>query len=53
MNIDINEKFWETMGYFASESDFYFDRVNPVGVHDPQKYYYVWLVGGERNGEKT
>jgi hypothetical protein len=38
---------WEAIGYFESESHFYFERINPSGQHDTKKYYYVWLVGGE------
>lgn len=33
---------WETQGHYENENGLTFSRVNDVGEHDPQKYYYVW-----------
>jgi len=35
---------WEKQGYYENEEDLNFERVNNVGQHDPQKYYYVWEI---------
>ena len=35
---------WEKQGYYENESALDFYRINGVGEHDPQKYYYIWEV---------
>lgn len=35
---------WNEVGYEESEGKLDFSRVNGVGEHDPQRYYYIWEV---------
>lgn len=35
---------WEMRGYYEDEKGLSFDRLNGVGEHDPEKFYYVWLM---------
>ena len=35
---------WERVGYYETERDLRFDRINHVGEHDPEKFYYIWEV---------
>lgn len=36
---------WEKLGFYEHEKGMDFRRINPIGQHDPDKYYYVWEVG--------
>lgn len=35
---------WEAVGEAECEHDLIFNRINPINVHDPKQYYYLWWV---------
>jgi hypothetical protein len=36
---------WREQGFAENELGLVFSRINDIGEHDPQKFYYVWEVG--------
>jgi len=37
---------WEARDKSPEETGLYFQRINKVAEHDPEQYYYVWLLDG-------
>ncbi|MDP3956166.1 MAG: hypothetical protein Q8Q18_02895 [bacterium] len=35
---------WEAQGKYENEHNLDFERINPIGMHDPEKYYYLWQI---------
>ncbi len=35
---------WETQGRYEDEKGLDFYRINEIGEHDPEKYYYIWKM---------
>ena len=35
---------WEKQGEFTNERGIAFDRINEIGQHNPEKYYYAWYT---------
>ncbi|MBT3230404.1 hypothetical protein HN358_01285 [Candidatus Uhrbacteria bacterium] len=31
----------------TDNADVYYQRINPIGMHDPKKYYYIWEMSDE------
>ena len=40
---------WDAVGKEECEGSLNFYRINDVGVHDPDRYYYLWIVTGRRS----
>jgi len=41
---DIMPLVWEFVGEMQCESDVYIERINNLGQHHPDEYYYVWKI---------
>lgn len=35
---------WENQGYYENEIGLNFYRINDIGQHSPNNYYYIWEV---------
>lgn len=40
---------WENVGFLECESDICLERINGIGEHDPDSYYYIWAVSKLNN----
>lgn len=43
---------WENVGFLECESDVYIERLNGIGDHDPDSFYYIWMVSKPKNEGK-